>query len=251
MEKYNCIIVEDEPLATEVLEDYIKQVPFLHLIQTCSDAMYAMEVLQKERIDVIFLDIHLPKLKGLDFIKTIKNPPQIIITSAYSEYALQGYEHNVVDYLLKPIEFSRFLMAVNKLKPQYENSPGVTKENMAVLPGDASERPYLFFNVSKKKIKVYLDEILYIESIKEYIKVITRNKSILTKFQLGQIEEILSKNNFIRIHRSFIVAREKIEAFTATAVEIAGQQIPIGRSYKELVLNLLDSDVFPDLPKRH
>ena len=243
MEKYNCIIVEDEPLATEVLQDYIQQVPFLHLTQSCSDAMYAMELLQKKKIDVIFLDIHLPKLKGLDFIKTIKNPPQIIITSAYGEYALQGYELNVVDYLLKPIEFSRFLMAVNKLRPQYEYSLNASKENIATVPGDSPDRLHLFFNVSKKKIKIYLDEILYIESIKEYIKVTTKNKSILTRFQLGQMMETLSKNNFIRIHRSFIVAREKIDAYTATAVEIAGQQIPIGRSYKELVLNMLDGDV--------
>ncbi len=239
MEKYNCIIVEDEPLAAEVLQDYIKQVPFLNLKHTCNDAMYAMEALQNEKIDVIFLDIHLPKLKGLDFVKTIRNPPRIIITSAYGEYALQGYELNVLDYLLKPIEFSRFLMAVNKIRPQYENSISNGKENSTVLTSDFGERPHLFFNVSKKKIKVYVDEILYIESLKEYIKVVTKNKSVLTKFQLGQMEEMLSKNDFIRVHRSFIVAREKIEAFTATEIDIAGLQVPIGRSYKELVLSNL------------
>ncbi|MEI9810650.1 MAG: response regulator [Bacteroidota bacterium] len=115
MQLYNCIIVEDEPLAAEVLRDYIQQVPFLVLKGVCPDAIYAIELLQKEKIDLIFLDIHLPKLKGLDFIKTVKIPPHIIITSAYHEYALQGYEYNVLDYLLKPVEFSRFLMAVNKL----------------------------------------------------------------------------------------------------------------------------------------
>src|SRR5450432_4316278 len=234
MQKYNCLIVEDEPLAAEVLQDYIQQVPFLALSGICSDSIYAMEALQKENIHLIFLDIHLPKMKGLDFIKTLKTRPQIIITTAYQEYALQGYEFNVIDYLLKPIEFNRFLMAVNKLKPHKEPVPVVAGAFMNM------ERPYLYFNVSKKKVKICLDEILYIESIKEYIRIITKNKSILTKFQLGQIEEILTRNNFLRIHRSFIVAKDKIDAFSATDIEIGSKQIPIGRSYKELVIGILE-----------
>jgi DNA-binding LytR/AlgR family response regulator len=243
MEKYNCIIVEDEPLAAEVLRDYIAQVPFLNLIQTCCDAMFAMEVLKDQKTDVIFLDIHLPKLKGLDFIKTVKNPPQIIITSAYGEYALKGYEFNVIDYLLKPIDFDRFLMAVNKLRPQNEHSFMPEKENISLISVDVSDRPHLFLNVGKKKIKVYLDEILFIESLKEYIKIVAKDKSILTKFQLSQIEQTLAKENFIRVHRSFIVAKNKIDAFTAIEIEVAGNQIPIGRSYKELVLKLLGGEI--------
>jgi DNA-binding LytR/AlgR family response regulator len=234
MKKYNCIVVEDEPLAAEVLQDYINQVPFLELKGICSDAIYAMEMLQKEKIDLIFLDIHLPKLKGLDFIKTLKSPPQIIITTAYQEYALQGYELNVIDYLLKPIELSRFLMAVNKLKQQQEVVTRVSSFSIS------ADRAHLFFNVSKKRVKVFLDEILYIESLKEYIRITTKNKSILTKFQLGQIEELLTKNNFLRIHRSFIVAKDKIDAFSATEIEINGKQIPIGRSYKELIISTLE-----------
>ncbi|NII28719.1 response regulator transcription factor [Pseudoflavitalea sp. X16] len=234
MQRYHCLIIEDEPLAAEVLQDYIRQVPFLELKGVASDAIFAMELLQQQKIDLIFLDIHLPKLKGFDFIRTLKQPPHIIITSAYHEYALQGYEYNVVDYLLKPIEFSRFLMAVNKLK----QSPVPAVSITSFIP--PPERAYLFFNVSKKKVKVYLDEILYIESLKEYIRIYTKTKNILTKFQLGQIEELLAKNNFLRIHRSFIVAKDKIEAFTATDVEIAGKQIPIGRSYKELVQSILE-----------
>src|SRR6478672_9640915 len=120
MQQYNCLVVEDEPLAAEVLKEYICQVPFLQLIAICSDAIYAIEVLQREKIDLIFLDIHLPKLKGLDFIKTLKNPPQIIVTTAYREYAIEGYELNVLDYLVKPVNFTRFLMAVNKLKTQHK-----------------------------------------------------------------------------------------------------------------------------------
>jgi DNA-binding LytR/AlgR family response regulator len=192
-----------------------------------------MEILQKEKIDVVFLDIHLPKLKGMDFVKALSAPPQIIITTAYQEYALQGYELNVVDYLLKPIEFSRFLMAVNKVKKPVNAFP-------PAAGAAAPERQYLFFNVSKKMVKVYLDEILYIESLKEYIRIVTRDKTILTKFQLGQIEELLARNNFLRVHRSFIVSKEKIDAFTATDVEINGKCIPIGRSYKELVMRVLE-----------
>jgi DNA-binding LytR/AlgR family response regulator len=243
MERYNCIIVEDEPLAAEVLQDYISQVPFLELRHTCSDAIYAMEILQKEKIDVVFLDIHLPKLKGLDFIKTIKNPPQVIITSAYGEYALQGYELNVIDYLLKPIELARFLTAVNKLKPQNENAYDTSRGHANGMSLTSPDRPHLFFNVSKKKVKIYIDEIVYIESLKEYIRITAKDKTVLTKFQLSQMEEMLPKEKFIRVHRSFIVSREKIDAFTATEVELCGKQIPIGRSYKELVINLLGEGV--------
>ena len=234
MEKYNCLVVEDEPLAAEVLEDYINQVPFLELKSICTDAIFAMEVLQKQKIDVLFLDIHLPKLKGVDFIKTLKNPPQIIVTTAYREYAIEGYELNVLDYLVKPISFSRFLMAVNKLK--IRNNTDVLISNSGIA---SAERLHLFVNVNKKMVKVYLDEILFIESKKEYISIVTKEKSYLTKYQLSEIEEQLSKNNFLRVHRSFLVSKAKIVAFTATEIEIDGQQIPIGRSYKELVNSML------------
>lgn len=235
MEKFNCIIVEDEPLAAEVLEDYIKQVPYLELKKICPDAFYAMDVLQKEKVDAIFLDIHLPRLKGLDFIKTLKHSPQVIVTSAYRDYALEGYELNVVDYLLKPISFNRFLAAVNKLRTQAPNAIFIHEG-----PPSPTERSYLFINVNKKRVKIYLDEVLYIESKKEYISITTKERSFLTKFQLGEIEEQLAKNNFLRVHRSFIVAKDKIDAFSATEIEIHGTQIPIGRSYKELVLSRLN-----------
>lgn len=231
MQQYKCIIVEDEPLAAEILQEYISQVPFLQLHAICSDAIYALEILRAEKIDLIFLDIHLPKLKGIDFIKTLKEPPHIIITTAYPDYALQGYELNVLDYLVKPIEFSRFIAAANKLQPH--------KEEPTQSAQTSPERPYLFFNVSKKRVKVFLDEILYIESLKEYIRITTKHKSVLTKFPLTQMEELLAKNNFLRIHRSFIVAKDKIDAFTAIDIEINGKQIPIGRSYKDEVFAAL------------
>ncbi len=236
MLKYNCIIVEDEPLAAEVLTDYIQQVPFLQLKQICTDAIFAMETLKSDEIDLMFLDIHLPKLKGLDFLESLKNAPHVIITSAYKEYALEGYELNVIDYLLKPIRFNRFLKAVNKLNQHKEQS---IHQQTAIIN---AEKKSFFFNVGKKRIKIYLDEILYIESLREYVRITTKDKSILTKFQLNEIEELLSKNNFLRIHRSFIAAKDKIAAFTATDVEINNKSIPIGRSYKELVLSVLQSE---------
>lgn len=231
METYNCLIVEDEPLAADILKDYIRMVPFLHLVSVCPDAIDALEVLKKEKVDLIFLDLHLPKIKGFDFIKTLQHPPSIIITTAYHEYALQGYEYNVLDYLMKPIAFQRFLLAVNKLKPAVNITPTLVQE-----VGSS----HLFLNVAKKKVKVYLDEILYVESLKEYLQIFTASKTIKVKFQLAQMEELLPKSQFVRIHRSFIIAKNKVDAFSATDVELANKLIPIGRSYKELVLSVLE-----------
>lgn len=234
MSKYNCIIVEDEPLAADILVDYIRQVPFLEFRTVCPDALYAADLLKKEKIDLVFLDIHLPRLKGMEFLESLDNPPAIIIISAYREYALQGYEHNVLDYLLKPVRFNRFLKAVNRLKGH--DQPQIPVQAPSLPP----ERSHLFFNVGRKKVKIFLDEILYIESLREYIKINTAEKSILTKFQLSEIEQLLSNNRFVRIHRSFIVARDKISAFTATDVEINNVQIPIARSHRDWVLGLLE-----------
>lgn len=239
MEKISCMIVEDEPLAAEILQDYISQVPFLELICVCNDALFALEKLQTHTIDLLFLDIHLPRLRGLDFLRTIKSPPKVIITTAYREYALDGYELNVVDYLLKPISFSRFLTAVNKVKERAQPDTPALLHKQSLTP----ERAHLLINVNKKRIKVFLDDILYIESKKEYINIVTSDRSFLTKFQLTEIEQQLDKRFFLRIHRSFIVAREKINAFSASEVDINGQTIPIGRSYKELVLSVLDQQV--------
>ncbi|MES1217613.1 MAG: LytTR family DNA-binding domain-containing protein [Bacteroidota bacterium] len=235
MRKYSCIIIEDEPLPVEVLSDYIHQVPFLELKTVCNDALFAIEFLQNEKVDLIFLDIHLPKLKGLEFLESLKNPPHVIITSAYKDYALQGFELNVIDYLLKPIRFNRFLKAVNKLNQV--QAPQLVKEKAST-----AERLFIFFNVGKKKVKIYLDEILFIESLRDYVKITTNGKSILTKFQLSEIEDKLSKSNFLRVHRSFIVARDKISAFSSNDVEIDNKSIPIGRSYKELVLSVLEKE---------
>ncbi len=235
MNKLRCLIVEDEPLAAEVLQDYISQMRQLELVGISEDAIYALEVLRKENIDVIFLDIHLPKLKGLDFLKALTNPPQIIVTTAYHQYALEGFELSVIDYLLKPIEFSRFLQAVNKLK-----SPKIlaAKKSISIR----KERAYRFFNVKKKKIKVYLDQIQYIESRKDYVKIHTAEQSLTTKFQLGELEGILEEAKLLRIHRSFLVSKAHIRAFSATEIEVAEQKLPIGRSYKEQVFKVLGEE---------
>jgi DNA-binding LytR/AlgR family response regulator len=236
MLKYTCIIVEDEPLAVEILTDYISQIPFLELKYVCGDAIHAMEVLQQNKIDLIFLDIHLPKLKGIDFLESLKYPPRVIITSAYQEYALQAFDGNVTDYLLKPIRFTRFLKAVNKLNQQ----PPIQSVSQSI---PVPERKFLFFNVAKKKVKIYLDEIFYIESLREYVRITAQGTTILTKFALNEVEDLFANNNFIRVHRSFIVSKERITAFSATEVEINGIQIPIGRTYKEFVLSVLEGPI--------
>lgn len=227
MEKYSCIIVEDEPIGAEIIAGYIEQLPFLHLVKVCNDAICASVVLQNEKIDLMFLDINLPRIKGIDFLKTLASPPNVIITTAYQEYALQGYEFNVLDYLLKPIEFNRFLTAVNKLK--HHTNPTSNKNETE------KDNSFLYFNTNKKKVKIFLKEILYIESQREYVKIYTTGKTIITKMPISQVDELLVKNDFLRIHRSFIISMSKIDALTATDVEINGKLIPIGRSYKKLV----------------
>lgn len=216
-----CLIVEDEPLAAEVLKDYLQQVPFLELIEVCSDALFALEVLKREKIDLLFLDIHLPGLKGIDLLSTLVNPPQVIITTAYHEYALQGYEMNVVDYLLKPIEFQRFLQAVNKLQ---QPASKMTKDTLAI-------------QTDKKKVIIPLSEILFIESQKEYIQIQTVNDLYQTKYALSKVEAELDPTRFLRVHRSFIVALGHIKAFNLNEIHLPGKVIPIGGNYKDLVAN--------------
>jgi DNA-binding LytR/AlgR family response regulator len=233
MNKFSCLIVEDEPLAAEIMADYIAQVPFLDNRGVCRDSIYALEVMQQEPIDVLFLDIHLPKIKGLDFIRTLKNPPLVIITTAYREYALEGYEVNAVDYLVKPVSFHRFLTAVNKLKQ------GTTIDEVMLPQDTVNEKPFLLINTNKKMIRVPTEEILFIESKKEYINIVTSANTYITKLQLGKIERQLNNYKFIRIHRSFVIAREKVTAFGAVQVEIGEIKLPIGRVYRDTALQIL------------
>ncbi|MGI8599198.1 MAG: LytR/AlgR family response regulator transcription factor [Chitinophagaceae bacterium] len=227
MSKINCIIVEDEPLAAKVLADYVAQIPFLVLGGIFKDAILATEYLRDNKVDLIFLDIHLPKLKGLQFLKTLTAPPAVIITTAYHQYAVEGFNLSVTDYLLKPIEFERFLVAINKVK---------AKQGEMIKSSELKD--HLFLNVQKKKVKIMLEDILYIESQREYIKIVTTKKEYISKMSTHEIEEMLPFESFKRIHRSFIVSVKKIESYTAEEVEINGIAIPIGRGYKEVINSL-------------
>lgn len=223
-----CLIIEDEPLAAGVLEDYIRQVPWLQFAGRCADTFAAHEALQQQLVDVIFLDIHLPGLRGLDFLRSLPHPPQTVLTTAYHEYALDGYDLNVVDYLLKPIDFERFLRAVQKLKPQR-------------TPAISPERAFHFFNVNKKMVRVWLDDILSAESLKEYIRLRLRDGSTLvTKGQLSELEQRLASRNFVRTHRSYLVGLRHVEAYTATELYVGGQAVPIGRQYQEAMRDALE-----------
>lgn len=227
MQILNCLIVEDEPLAAEIVQSYIGQVSFLKLEGICTDAISAFELLKQKKIDVIFLDIHLPKLKGIDFLKTLKIRPKIIITSAFKQYALEGFELEITDYLLKPFSFVRFLKAVDRLN--------INERMITSTSTEIQERPFRFFNVNKKQIKVFLDDILYIESLKDYVKIYTKEKYLVTKFQLGEIEKYLNDKNFLRVHRSFIVSKSAIVSISSHEIDIGEKLIPIGRNYLLLV----------------
>ena len=230
MSTIRCIIVEDEPLSVKVLTDYISQVPFLSLQGKFKDAILAMDHLRNNSVDLIFLDIHLPKLKGMAFLKTLNNPPAVIVTTAYNQYAVEGFNLNVTDYLLKPFEFERFLIAVRKVKSSY------TEKEKQIEKTEAKD--FIFLTVQKKKVKILYSEILYIESQREYIKIATTKKDYISKMSTHEIEALLPANQFKRIHRSFIISMSKIESYTADVVELNGIAIPIGRGYKDVMENL-------------
>ena len=229
MSKIRSIIIEDEPLAVKVLTDYILQVPFLELQGTFKDAIRATDFLRDNDTDLIFLDIHLPKLKGMAFLKTLANPPAVIITTAYHQYAVEGFSLNVKDYLLKPIEFERFIIAVNKVKPSQRDQ----------RPNDSQEtKDFIFLNMQKKKVKILFSEILYIESQREYIKIMTTKKEYLSKMSTQEMEALLPVHLFKRVHRSFIVSISKIDSYSSEEVEVNGITIPVGRGYKDTLENL-------------
>ena len=230
MPEIRCIIVEDEPLAIKVLAGYISQTPYLKLQGTFKDAILATEYLQNNSTDLIFLDIHLPRLKGIAFLRTIAQPPAVIITTAYHQYAIEGFNLNVTDYLLKPFDFERFLIAVNKVKTLHHEKLGMMQNEGA--------KDSIFISVQKKKVKILFSEITYIESQKEYIKIVTTKKEYITKMSTHEIESLLPASLFRRIHRSYIVSINRIEAYTADTIEVNGVALPIGRGYRDSLENL-------------
>ncbi|HMH34660.1 MAG TPA: response regulator transcription factor [Puia sp.] len=230
MSKIKCIIIEDEPLAVKVLADYISQTPFLELQGTFKDAIVATDWLRHNHTDLIFLDIHLPKLKGMAFLKTLTNPPAIIITTAYHQYAVEGFNLNVTDYLLKPFEFERFLVAVTKVKTAEK------EKQHSVETGEIKD--YLFLHVEKKKVKILFSEVVFVESQREYIKIVTTKREYVSKMSTHEIEDLLPAHLFKRVHRSFIISLSKIESYTADMVEVNGVSIPIGRGYRDALESL-------------
>ena len=232
-----CLVVDDEPLARDVLRRYIASMPSLELCGECANAIEAMSFLQRNSVDLLFLDIHMPQLKGIDLLKILAHPPKVILTTAHAEYALEGYDLDIVDYLLKPIQFERFLKAVNKAF-QYAKPVAATAET-ATVAEEPRKEAYIYLRADRKMVKVLLQDILYIESMKDYIKVFTTGGTIITKQSITAMEAMLPEHSFVRTHRSFIASVDKIKSFTSELIEIDKAEIPIGKLYRNGVMKVL------------
>lgn len=230
MKKYKCYIVDDEPLAINVIEQHLSRLGQFEICGTSTDPVEAFNQLKNLHPDLLFLDIEMPELSGLELIEAMETKPEVIITTAYRDYAVESFEHNVLDYLVKPIPFPRFLKAMDKFLQKKEGA-----ETMEPVSST-----HLFVKADRKTIKVDLQDILYIEGVKDYVKIVLPDQKILTKVSIGNFQELLPPNQFLRIHKSFIVAKNKITAFTAHDVEIGKTEIPIGRVYKEQFLKELN-----------
>jgi two-component system, LytTR family, response regulator len=230
--KYKCIIVDDEPLAIEVIKTHIGNLGLFHIVAECSNANEALVKLTTENIDLMFLDIQMPGMKGTELLKTLIKPPKVILTTAYRDYALEGYDLNAIDYLLKPISYDRFVRAINKF---------LSLESAA--KGETYDGKYIYLNVNKKVYKILLNEIVFVESIKDYLTIHTLSGKIVAKHTISAFELMLPKNEFIRIHRSFIVSTGKIKGFNAHSIDIGNKEIPIGPSYQSQVFEKLK---YPD-----
>ncbi|MEN0006339.1 MAG: LytTR family DNA-binding domain-containing protein [Bacteroidota bacterium] len=240
--KIRCLLVDDEPLAIDVIRAFVQRVEGLEIVGTCINAVQAFEQVQKGGIDLVFLDIQMPKLNGIEFLQTLQNPPKVIFTTAYRDYAIEAFDVDAIDYLLKPISFGRFLKAVRKameiLQPNASTPPIVpTVQTEESLPIDRQQ--FIYVKCDKKMVKIYLRAIYYIESLKDYVIIHTKEKRIVTKQKISYLEQKLPDDQFLRIHRSFIIAIEKIEAFSPSAIDIMQQELPIGRSFKSEVQKVL------------
>jgi len=236
--KINCIAVDDEPLALKKMKQYIGRVDFLNLVALIDNAVDAINFIKQNKVDLVFLDIQMNDLTGIEMLESISSKPLIIFTTAYENYALQGYELNITDYLLKPISFKRFLKAVDKVTEviQTKNNTQSTEQN-EISKTTANE--YVFIKTDKKMQKVLFDEILYIEAMKDYVKIWTKTDRIITLSNIKNFMEKLPAEHFIRIHKSYAIALDKIDAIKQKQLEIAGKDIPVGNTYKNLLFNLL------------
>jgi len=232
--KTKCIIIDDEPLARELIRGHIQKLENFEIIEECSNAMQAMDALRNNKIELMFLDIKMPQITGIDFLKTLKNPPKVIITTAYSQYAIEGFELDVVDYLMKPVTFERFFKAINKFfasRTQQEIS--LENEN------GYDEHAFIYVKENKKIIKIYLKEIHFIEGLNEYIRIHTDTRRVVIKSSLQAMEKKLPSELFIRVHKSYIVSIPRIRAFNATTIDLENAKVRIGRNYKNQVFSAL------------
>lgn len=222
----NCIIIDDEPLAIQLLEDYVQQIPGLHLLGSFEDVMMSHEVLQNEKVDIIFLDINLPRMNGLDFIKTLHQKYHIILTTAYHQYALEGFELDVTDYLMKPITFERFYKAVNKAMEKKETAPGETDD-------------YFFVKTDNRIERVNFEDILFVEAMANYVIIQTTQKKLITYSSLKNMESFLPEKDFIKVQKSFIVPIRKIDFIEGNDIHIGDKLIPISRNLKDEVFEVI------------
>ncbi|MNQ30395.1 Sensory transduction protein LytR [compost metagenome] len=233
--KINCLIIDDEPLAINVIKNYLEPIENFEVINTFSNPIEGLNFLKNNNVDVIFLDINMPVLDGINFIKSLENPPLLIITSAYSQFAIETYELDVLDYLVKPIEFPRLMKALNKVSKRLGNKNNSLQEN-------SPESPFIFVKIDKKRMKkIFFNEILVIESLKDYLKISTLTGKYIIHSTLSDFTDLLPERNFLRIHRSYTIAIDKIDAVEGNSIEIEGLRYVIGRSYmdhvKQRILN--------------
>ncbi|WP_025663863.1 LytR/AlgR family response regulator transcription factor [Aquimarina megaterium] len=238
----NCITIDDEPLAHKVIKNYCTNLSFLNVVKECYSAFDAMNYLNDNQVDLIFLDINMPKLKGLDFLRTLSDPPLIIVTTAYQEYAIEGYELNILDYLLKPFSFERFLKAINKAQSQKKMMDSMqkgTQNQVLSNTKNVNQNDSIFVKGDKKMHQIQLDSILYLESLGSYVKIHLENETITSLDRLTNFENTLPENQFLRIHRSYIIALKKIQTIEGNRLKITGIDIPIGNVYKHNLTNAI------------
>lgn len=231
-----CIIVDDEPIAREILESHLQKIKVIKVVATCKNAIEAFNEINSNQIDLIFLDINMPEISGLSFAKSINKNIKVIFTTAYREYAIDGFNLQVVDYLLKPISFERLLQSVNKYLGEtvpiiYESAPEIIDER----------NDFIFVRADRKMVKINFSEIIYVESLSDYIKIHLKDKVVITRETISNIEVKLPQKDFLRIHRSFIVAIAQINSFTNEYIEVKNKALPISRSYKQQVLDRLEN----------
>src|SRR5687768_6764529 len=236
--KVRCLLIDDEPPALKVLASHISNINGLEIVGQCGNAIEALDVLHQKMVDVIFLDIKMPKILGTEFLKNLSHPPKVIFVTAYHDYAVQGYELDAVDYLVKPVSFERFVKAIAKLN----RLMGQETVSQKSVDYKANPEAFAYLKVDKHMQKVLINEIMYIESWKDYIKVFLSNgKSLLVKQSISSMENLLSEHKFLRVHRSFMVSVNKISSYNALSLQVNSTEVPIGRLYKQAVMDVINS----------